>query len=101
VSGDGGNVGRGAGWLREGARGGLAEPVCAAAVQADGSALVAEPIAKAGRAVGLALICDEKGQVVGSRLGDDRGERRMHWDRQLGTGLKLPDLQSSIPDLLP
>src|SRR6516225_150798 len=101
VTGDGRNLVRGAACLSQPASGGLAEPVCAAAVQADGSALVAEPIAKAGRAVGLALICDEKGQVVGSRLGDDRGERRMHWDRQLGTSLKLPDLQRFIADMLP
>src|SRR5262249_4813594 len=33
--------------------------------------------------------------------GDDRGERRVHWDRQLVTGLKLPDLQCSIADMLP
>src|SRR5262249_27610083 len=101
VTGDGRNLVRGAACLSQPASGGLAEPVCAAAVQAGGSALVAEPIAKAGSAVGLALICDEKGQVVGSRLGDDRGERRVHWDRQLDTGLKLPDLQCSIADMLP
>jgi hypothetical protein len=56
VTGDGRNLVRGAACLSQPASGGLAEPVCAAAVQASGSTLVAEPIAKASRAVGLALV---------------------------------------------
>src|SRR5215472_8690115 len=56
VTGDGRNLVRGAACLSQPASGGLAEPVCAAAVKASGLTLVAEQIAKASRAVGLALV---------------------------------------------
>jgi hypothetical protein len=78
VASDGRNLVRGAACLSQPASGGLAQPVGAAAVQASGSTLVAKPIAKASRAVGLAVVCDEKCQVAGGRFGDDRCQGLMN-----------------------
>ena len=89
VAGDGRNLVRGAACLSQTASGGLAQPVGAAAVQASGSTLVAEPIAKASRAVGLALVCDEKGQVAGRRFGDDRCQGLMNRNPEFASGLLL------------
>src|SRR5215472_11956477 len=44
--------------------------------------------------------CHQKGQVSAFRRGDDLGEARMSWDRQLGAGFLLRYRQDAFADVL-
>ena len=86
----------GAACLSQPPRCGLAQPVGAAAVHAGSPALVAEPIPEAGRAVRLALIGNQEGEITGGRLGDDLCQRRVHGEPQRASGLLLADGQHAF-----
>ena len=74
--------------------------MCGAVRKSRFIASVSKPVAEAGRAERLTVLRRQERQVLGRRLGDDRGKYTVERDRKLDASLLLADVQHAIADML-